>query len=57
MLARRRCVYSPCTTVGEFRKPWKALLEAANIAHTDPYVLRHTFASEADIVQLASVRA
>ena len=34
--------------VGEFRKPWKALLEAANIAHTDPYVLRHTFASEAE---------
>jgi len=34
--------------VGEFRKPWKALLKVANIAHTDPYVLRHTLASEAE---------
>jgi integrase len=34
--------------VGEFRKPWKALLEAAGIEHTVPYVLRHTFASESE---------
>ena len=34
--------------VGEFRKPWKALLEAAQIPHTEPYVFRHTFASEAE---------
>ena len=39
--------------VGEFRKPWKALLEAAQIPHTEPYVFRHTFASEAESLGLS----
>ena len=33
---------------GEFRKPWRALLRAAGIWHVEPYVLRHTFASESE---------
>jgi integrase len=36
--------------VGEFRKPWAALLEAAGIAPAPPYVLRHTFASESEAI-------
>jgi integrase len=39
--------------VGEFRKPWKALLEAAQIPQTEPYVFRHTFASEAESLGLS----
>lgn len=39
---------NPQRRVGEFRKPWAALLEAAKIEHADPYVLRHTFASESE---------
>lgn len=31
--------------VGEFRKPWAALLKASKIPPAMPYVLRHTFAS------------
>lgn len=34
--------------VGEFRKPWAALLKAARIEHAEPYILRHTFASESE---------
>lgn len=34
--------------VGEFRKPWASLLAAAKIAHAEPYILRHTFASESE---------
>jgi integrase len=34
--------------VGEFRKPWAALLKVAAIEHCPPYVLRHTFASESE---------
>lgn len=36
--------------VGEFRKPWAALLEAAGIELAPPYVLRHTFASESEAI-------
>ena len=39
--------------VGEFRKSWKLLLEVAKIPHTEPYVLRHTFASEAEALGLS----
>jgi integrase len=34
--------------VGEFRKPWAALLAEAKIEHAEPYILRHTFASESE---------
>jgi integrase len=34
--------------VGEFRKPWAALLVEAKIEHAEPYILRHTFASESE---------
>jgi integrase len=34
--------------VGEFRKPWNALLKAAKIPAAMPYVLRHTYASESE---------
>lgn len=34
--------------VREFRKPWRALLAAAGIEHAEPYILRHTFASESE---------
>jgi len=38
----------PKRRVGEFRKPWAALLKAGKIEHAEPYVLRHTFASESE---------
>jgi len=34
--------------VGEFRKPWASLLAEAKIEHAEPYILRHTFASESE---------
>lgn len=34
--------------VGEFRKPWASLLAEAGIEHAEPYILRHTFASESE---------
>jgi len=40
----------PQRHVGEFRKPWAKTLEAAGIEHVEPYVLRHTFASESEAV-------
>ncbi len=39
---------NPQRRVGEFRTPWVALLEAAKIDHTEPYVLSHTVASESE---------
>ncbi len=38
----------PQRHVGEFRKPWAELLRAAKLEHLEPYVLRHTFASESE---------
>jgi integrase len=43
----------PSRPVKEFRKPWAALLEAAKIAHTEPYVLRHTYASESEALSIS----
>jgi integrase len=34
--------------IGEFTRPWRRLLELAEIDHAPPYVLRHTFASESE---------
>lgn len=38
----------PQRAVREFRKPWATLLKAAKVEHVEPYVLRHTYASESE---------
>ena len=38
----------PGRPVREFRKPWARLLREARLDHTEPYALRHTFASESE---------